>query len=310
MDQLGADQAGDLVVDRRLQEDDVVLQQPAVEVVGPLAAARLLDDVGNQVVHGIEVHGRASSRVVVVGVVVVVIVVVIVVVVVVVVVIVIVVVVVVVVVVSMAEHEVTIDRLAVGVDDLDVVQQPVERLRLADLGDQVGRRRRSARTPCGRRLAFWPTCIADPGVLGVEVVVVDLDRLGVGDGAQGEVDLDRLLATGRAAPSMNGVRVLAGGRQPLLEVDALGLELADGVLHPRTAARRRPSTRAARCRRARRAPRSTLGDQLLAGLVELAARRALARCDARPLLDGVELAEVLGDPLVGELGQRPAPAPL
>ena len=50
VDQLGADQAGDLVVDRRLQEDDVLLQQPAVEVVGPLAAAGLLDDVGDEVV--------------------------------------------------------------------------------------------------------------------------------------------------------------------------------------------------------------------------------------------------------------------
>ena len=36
-----------------------------------------------------------------------------------------------VVVVSMAEHEFTIDLRSVGVDDLDVMQQPVECLRLA-----------------------------------------------------------------------------------------------------------------------------------------------------------------------------------
>ena len=42
-------------------------------------------------------------------------------------------------------------------------------------------------------LAFWPYCIADARVLGLEVVVVDLERLGGGDGPQREVDLDRLL---------------------------------------------------------------------------------------------------------------------
>ena len=59
VDQLGTDQAGDLVVDRRLQEDDVLLQQPAVQVVGPLAAAGLLDDVGDEVV--LRVHEGVSS---------------------------------------------------------------------------------------------------------------------------------------------------------------------------------------------------------------------------------------------------------
>ena len=41
-------------------------------------------------------------------------------------------------VVGVAEDEVAVDRVALGVDDLDVVQQPVEGLRLADLGDQLG----------------------------------------------------------------------------------------------------------------------------------------------------------------------------
>ena len=48
--QLGADQVGDRVVDRRAQEDDVLLEQPGVEVEGPLAAVGLLDDRGDQVV--------------------------------------------------------------------------------------------------------------------------------------------------------------------------------------------------------------------------------------------------------------------
>ncbi len=101
----------------------------------------------------------------------------------------------------MAEHEVTIDRLAVGVDDLDVVQQPVERLRLADLGDQLGHRV----VPLVRLadvLRLLADLHRDPGVLGFEVVVVDLDLLGGGDRAQREVDLDRLLRL-LAQPSTN-----------------------------------------------------------------------------------------------------------
>src|SRR5690606_17417179 len=47
---LGADQVGDRVVDRCAQEDDVLLEQPAVEVVGPLAPVGLLDHRGHEVV--------------------------------------------------------------------------------------------------------------------------------------------------------------------------------------------------------------------------------------------------------------------
>src|SRR3954451_4793884 len=39
---------------------------------------------------------------------------------------------------SLTHHECTIDGIVLLVDDLDVFQQPVERLGLADLGDQVG----------------------------------------------------------------------------------------------------------------------------------------------------------------------------
>ena len=58
--QLGADQVGDRVVDRRAQEDDVVLEQPRVEVEGPLAPVGLLDHRGHQVVVG-GLDGHSSS---------------------------------------------------------------------------------------------------------------------------------------------------------------------------------------------------------------------------------------------------------
>ena len=47
-------------------------------------------------------------------------------------------VIVVVVVVSLAHHERTIDRVALLIDDLDVLEQPVESLGLAHLGDEIG----------------------------------------------------------------------------------------------------------------------------------------------------------------------------
>ena len=60
--QLGAHQVGDRVVDRRAQEDDVVLEQPRVEVEGPLAPVGLLDDRGDQVVvGGLDGHSSSSA---------------------------------------------------------------------------------------------------------------------------------------------------------------------------------------------------------------------------------------------------------
>jgi hypothetical protein len=70
-----------------------------------------------------------------------------------------------------------------------------------------------------------------PGVLGVEVVGLDLDRLGVGDGAQREIDLDGL-DRGAAHRLDELLRLLAGGCEPLPEIDALGLELLHGALDP------------------------------------------------------------------------------
>ena len=50
------DQIGDLVVDRRADEDDAVLQQPRKDVVGALAAVGLFDD------HRHELHARDYSN--------------------------------------------------------------------------------------------------------------------------------------------------------------------------------------------------------------------------------------------------------
>ena len=46
--QLGDDQVGDLVIDRRSQEDDVLFQQARIDIVGALAARRLLDHHGDE----------------------------------------------------------------------------------------------------------------------------------------------------------------------------------------------------------------------------------------------------------------------
>jgi len=42
--QLGDDQVGDLVFDRRAKQDDSLLEQPRKNVEGALAAVRALDD--------------------------------------------------------------------------------------------------------------------------------------------------------------------------------------------------------------------------------------------------------------------------
>src|ERR1700756_5399321 len=41
---LGNDEVGDLIVDRRSKEDDVVAQQTGIDIVGALASVRLLND--------------------------------------------------------------------------------------------------------------------------------------------------------------------------------------------------------------------------------------------------------------------------
>ena len=48
-EELGDDQVGDVVVDRRPEEDDAVLEEAGVDVVGALAATGLLDDDGDKI---------------------------------------------------------------------------------------------------------------------------------------------------------------------------------------------------------------------------------------------------------------------
>ena len=59
--QLGDDQVGDRVVDRRAEEDDALLEQPGVDVERALAAVRLLDDRGDEVVPDRLAHSADSS---------------------------------------------------------------------------------------------------------------------------------------------------------------------------------------------------------------------------------------------------------
>src|SRR5438045_9103030 len=59
MQELGHDQVGDSVVDRRAQEDDPLLEEPRVDVEGALAAVRLFDDRRDEVVA--VVHSAAAS---------------------------------------------------------------------------------------------------------------------------------------------------------------------------------------------------------------------------------------------------------
>ncbi len=59
MNELGADEVGDGVVDRRAEENDVLFQQSAVEVIDALTTTGLFGDVRNVVV--LEVHEDASE---------------------------------------------------------------------------------------------------------------------------------------------------------------------------------------------------------------------------------------------------------
>src|SRR5207247_1525343 len=60
-EQLGDDDIGDIVVDRSAQEYDPVHQEPGEDVVGALAAAGTLDDVGR--IQGGHGHDLTSSMV-------------------------------------------------------------------------------------------------------------------------------------------------------------------------------------------------------------------------------------------------------
>src|SRR3954452_8705403 len=59
MKQLGHDEVGDRVIDRRAEEDDPLLEQPGEDVVGALTPVGLLDDVGHRVTT--RVHDSSSG---------------------------------------------------------------------------------------------------------------------------------------------------------------------------------------------------------------------------------------------------------
>jgi len=61
VDHLRDDQVGDLVVDRRPEEDDALVQEPRVDVEEPLAAGGLLDDGWNYEIRRIHVAPQLPS---------------------------------------------------------------------------------------------------------------------------------------------------------------------------------------------------------------------------------------------------------
>ena len=101
---------------------------------------------------------------------------------------------------------------------------------------------------------------------------------------------------------MNEAGVLAGDLQPLVDRDALGLELLHGVLHTTLQIGLHHRLRWLDVDQPGERRRGAL-DELVAGLVELAGTDALGERGA-PFLDRVELAEVVADPLVGQLRQH------
>ena len=121
-------------------------------------------------------------------------------------------------VVIVTEHEVAVEHIAVRVDEVDVVDQPLERLRLAQPGADLGIGAGVLVGGAHARL-FLTGLHGDALVLGGDLGVVDLDVLGGGDRAQGEVEPDGLLGLG-SQPFDEGVAVLAGGRQELIDGDA------------------------------------------------------------------------------------------
>ena len=199
---------------------------------------------------------------------------------------------------AVPEQRVTIDRRAVGVDEVDLVEQPVECLRLADLGGELWHGL-VVLVGLADVLGLLAVLHGHAGVLALEVVGLDLDRLGVGHCAQRKIDLDRL--DGGAAHRLDEVvGSLAGGCEPLAEVDALGLELLDSALDT--------LVEVGVDHGVGNFDLDELGEGLvhrpnhaLAGFVELLLGLRLAQALV-PLVDGVELSEVLRHPVVGEFG--------
>ena len=81
-----------------------------------------------------------------------------------------------------------------------MVEQPVERLGLADLGDQLGHEV-VALVGLAHLVRLLLDLHGHALVLGGEVALVGVEALGDGDGAQRQVDLDGLL--GRAPHALD-----------------------------------------------------------------------------------------------------------
>ncbi|CAB4885919.1 unannotated protein [freshwater metagenome] len=94
--------------------------------------------------------------------------------------------------VIVAEDDIVVDGGASGIDDLDVMQQPVERLALAQLRSEFADGI-VALVGLAHLCRLLADLHRDALVFGLEVVVVDREVLGNGNGPQCEIDLDGLL---------------------------------------------------------------------------------------------------------------------
>ena len=183
-----------------------------------------------------------------------------------------------------------------------MVQQEVERLRLANLREQFG----NGVVALVRLADVFRLLVVlhrHAGVFHLDVFVADVDVLGNGDCTECEVGLDGLFGlTAQRFDETFGV--LSGGLEPGLQFDSLALELLDGVLNP--------ILQLSVDHRLRRVDldepgegRRDLRTHLLADLVQRCLGETLAQALV-PGLDRVELADVVADPVVGELREGEA----
>ena len=177
------------------------------------------------------------------------------------------------------------------------MEQPVQRLRLADLGPNL-----DVDPACFIGLAHPRHLLAglhgDALILRSDLVVGGTEVLGCGDRTQRKIEAYGLLRLG-TEPIDERVDVLAGGRQELLDVDALGGELAGGPLHAPAQVRVHQCVwrlDVGELHQLLRGP----ADQLAPGAVQLGVGEP-ATDAAGPFGDIVEFADVLGHPVVGEL---------
>ena len=200
------------------------------------------------------------------------------------------------------QEQLAVDGLALGVDDLDVAQQPLERLAPCGSRPAGRRRRRCARRPCAPGSAFWFTRTAM--------------RWYSASRSSSLTSIPSASATARSARSTltapvaalvqalgEGGRLLAGDRQVLLHGHALRLQLLHEALGP--VAQLAVDERLGRLVVDELGQARTWPDRAGAGGPGSAGRPPCARgWRARHSSDGLELAEVVADPLVGQLGRH------